>query len=127
MTSGGRSITGDWDGIFNYPHSLPPTAFAVTLREEGGMLSGETVEAGEAGALQALLQGTRDGAAVSFVKTYDNGHQTPIRYAGTLDAEAAEITGRWHIAGDWSGSFIMVRRRGAEETVEQQVGETVER
>jgi len=125
--SAARSLTGEWDGIFNYPHTLPPTAFAATLREEGGVLSGETVETGEGGALHALLQGTRAGATVAFIKTYDDGHPKPIRYAGTLDADANEITGRWHIAGDWSGSFIMVRKGSAAETIEERVGELAER
>jgi hypothetical protein len=123
--SAARSLTGEWDGIFNYPHSLPPTAFAATLREEGGMLSGETVETGDGGARHALLQGTCNGAAVAFVKTYDNGHRMPIHYAGTLDAEASEITGRWHIVGHWSGTFIMVRTAADEDHIEERVGETM--
>ena len=61
------------------------------------------------------------------MKTYDNYHLLPIRYAGTVDDDATEIAGRWHIPGQWSGSFIMVRRPGAEDAVEERVGETVER
>ncbi len=127
MTRGARPLTGDWNGIFNYPHSLPSTAFAATLREEGGMLSGETIEAGDGETLHGFVQGTRSDTAVAFVKTYDNYHLLPIRYAGTVDDDATEIAGRWHIPGQWGGSFIMVRRRGVEEAVEERVGETVER
>ncbi|HVI98040.1 MAG TPA: hypothetical protein VM657_03145 [Sphingomonas sp.] len=126
--SSDRGLTGDWDGIFNYPHSLPATSFAATLREEGGSLSGETVErGGDRAPLHALLQGSRAGASVAFVKIYDNGHQTPIDYAGTLNGDATEITGRWTIANEWSGTFIMVRRPDKEAPVETRVAQTVER
>lgn len=123
--SAAPTLTGAWDGIFNYPHTLPPAAFAAVLREEGGDLSGETIEAGDGGTRHALLLGTRAGATVMFVKTYDDWHQTPIRYAGALNDDATEITGRWTMPGDWAGTFIMVRKRNAEETIEEQVGETV--
>jgi hypothetical protein len=32
-----------------------------------------------------------------------------VDYAGTLNAEATEVEGRWIIRGVWSGKFLMIR------------------
>lgn len=120
-------LGGDWDGIFNYPRALPPTAFTATLRDHGGVLTGETSEPGREGTLFALIEGRREGSGVTFVKVYDDHHAKPIHYAGTLNADATEITGTWHIPGDWSGTFMMMRRGGEVEEVELRATEEVER
>jgi hypothetical protein len=119
-------LGGDWDGIFNYPRALPPTAFTATLRDHGGVLTGETSEAGREGMLFALIEGRREGSGVAFVKLYDDHHAKPIHYAGTLNTDATEIAGTWRIPGDWSGTFMM-RRAGEAEEVEQRATEEVER
>ena len=61
--------------------------------------------------LYATLAGSRQGSAVAFRKTYDAaipGYHV-VDYAGTLNADATEIEGRWTIAGAGSGKFMMIR------------------
>jgi hypothetical protein len=120
-------LGGHWDGIYNYPRTLPPTAFTATLRDHGGAISGEISEPGREGTLFALIDGRRAGSSVTFVKFYDDHHARPIRYAGTLNADATEITGTWNIPGDWSGTFIMVRQKREVEEAELKIAEEVER
>ncbi|AXJ95250.1 MULTISPECIES: hypothetical protein [unclassified Sphingomonas] len=125
-------VSGAWDGIFSYPRGLPPNGFACELREHGGRIDGETHERAEVGAdrgttIFALIEGMRQGHAVRFTKRYDDPRRAahPVLYDGTLSADGDEIAGRWEIAGQWSGGFIMVRqqRRGA--AAERKIAETV--
>lgn len=126
--SDARDLTGIWHGIFNYPRSLPPTHFVATLVERGASLAGETEETDTGGRLlTGLIHGHRAGAAVNFVKTYDDNHAHAIHYAGTLDAEATEIAGTWRIEGQWSGSFVMVRPAGKAVEVERKTAEPIDR
>jgi hypothetical protein len=126
--SDASDLSGVWRGIFTYPHSLPPENFIATLVDRGGALAGETEEIGRDGEVfTALIAGRRAGDAVRFVKTYDDRHQAPVHYEGTLDPEATEIAGTWRIAGSWSGSFVMVRPAGKVEEVERKVAESVDR
>lgn len=128
--AGATDLSGDWDGIFNYPRLYRPTTFVATLREHDGAISGEITEPGQVGVsagqtLSALIDGHRTGSTVRFIKTYD--HQaSPVHYEGTLDADATEISGSWRIPGNWSGPFIMVRRTGKAEAVEQRTAETID-
>ena len=72
------------------------------------------------GTVTARIDGRRSGAAVTFMKLYDdekNEDYDTVAYQGSVDAEGVEITGRWTIPGDLSGSFIMVRERGVETDV----------
>ena len=117
-------VTGSWEGIFNYPRSMPANGFRCDLREHGGRITGETQERSDGDADQgdtilALLDGTRDGHAVHLSKCYDEPSRAHyvVTYDGTLAADGNEITGRWDIPGVWSGTFIMVRaeRHGAVE------------
>lgn len=73
------------------------------------------------------MLGSRDTRAVSFVKTYDNGHPhfSPIRYAGTLAADGMEIEGTWHIGWIVSGTFLMIRNRRAAVSMDRKVTERV--
>ncbi len=121
-------LSGDWRGIFNYPAAQPPTEFTATLHDAGGTLSGHTAEPSLRGAtITARLDGRRSGAAVTFMKLYDDerdGDYDSVAYQGVVDAEGMEITGRWTIPGGWSGSFIMVREKGVE--AGEEVGATAE-
>ena len=131
--SGADDLSGGWDGIYNYPHSRRPTAFTATLRDVAGVIVGETSEPatlpGEQGStLHALLEGSREGSMVRFAKTYDEpGHarRKAVLYSGIVNGDGTEITGRWEIPGNWSGTFIMVRQVGNEEAIEVKTAETV--
>ncbi len=122
-------LSGQWTGIFNYPRGLPSTGFTATLRDEAGLLSGETVEPRYDGAatLHAIIDGRRDGETVRFAKSYDgaDGEYDIVRYDGTVDDAGLEIAGRWDIPGIWSGTFIMIREANLGDAVEQQVSETI--
>lgn len=113
-------LSGDWRGIFNYPGAAgPPTEFTATLHDAGGFLTGETAEPSlYGGTLAARLDGRRNGSAVLFNKLYEEsreGDYDSVAYEGEVDDEGLEITGRWTIPNIWSGTFIMVRERGAEQ------------
>lgn len=129
----GIDLSGDWTGVFNYPESLPATGFEATLRDVGGLITGVTVEPGDAlngsgGILHAVIDGRRDGMSVQFVKIYDESTDARdlVRYRGEIDPGGDEIAGHWEIPGDWSGTFLMVRAQKAAEAVERQVVEPVE-
>lgn len=112
-----KDLSGEWRGIFNYPRGAPPTEFLAALRDGGGTLTGHTVEPslyGD-GNISARIDGRRSGAAVNFVKMYEENERAydSVAYEGTVDADGCEITGRWSIPGVWSGTFIMVREQGA--------------
>jgi len=110
-------LTGEWDGVFNYPRGLPPRGFRATLRDQVGAITGETMEesdsAEDRGAtLVALLDGRRNGDHVHFAKRYDalaRAHYAVV-YEGQVSGDGEEITGRWTIPGVWSGAFLMARR-----------------
>jgi hypothetical protein len=119
-----ENLTGVWHGLYSYPVELEPVYFVATLIDAGSSLHGMTHEAvvGRFGApleMHASLSGSRDGHAVIFTKTYDGqrgeGFQHPVRYDGALNGDLTEIEGRWFIAGDWSGRFLMIRSSGADE------------
>ena len=125
-------LTGAWEGIFSYPRSLPPNAFGCVLRDRSGALAGEVQERGDSEqersvTLIAMIEGRRNGRAVSFTKRYDDLARAryAVDYEGQLSEDGDEITGRWSIPGIWSGTFIMMRsaRRGIE--AERRVAETV--
>ncbi len=122
-------LTGEWAGFYNYPVPAPPVNFAAVLHESGGRLTGTTTEPDEAGGgtLHAVIDGRRQGAAVSFLKMYDQADEyyDTVQYSGTVASGGDEIEGRWQVAGGWSGTFLMVRARGASEEVERQEAETI--
>ena len=126
-------LTGSWEGIFSYPRDLPPNGFRCDLRETAGRIVGETHERSDAGhdhgaTTLALLDGTRHQNSVQFTKHYDDArraHET-VSYVGALSQDGDEITGRWAIVGDWSGTFIMVREIRHAAVEEQRRSETVD-
>lgn len=124
-------LTGHWEGLFSYPRLMPPNGFEAELRETSGHIDGETTERSDwrrnrGSTVIALLSGHRDGHAVSFIKRYDDIQRVePVHYEGTLSADGDEITGTWRISGQWSGSFIMVRRTRPGAVAERKTAETV--
>jgi hypothetical protein len=110
-----QNLTGVWQGLYTYPDG-ESVSFVATLIDSGGALSGSTHEPcaraiSSIGTLYATLIGSRGGGAVEFRKTYDGelSRYHTVDYAGTLNADATEIEGRWVIRGVWSGKFLMIR------------------
>ena len=116
-------LSGEWTGLFNYPDSLPTTHFKAMLRDASGLISGLTSEEGESlglpGIVHAVIEGRHDGRTIRFTKIYDDlDHAVhPIDYEGMIAPGGDEIEGQWTIPGHWSGTFLMIRNAGAEESV----------
>ena len=127
---GEHNLTGEWSGIYNYPALYPPNTFEASIRETGGIISGVIRQPGEfferSGILQhAVIEGRREGSLVHWVKVYDDlGRATP-HYQGTVHSDGNEIDGTWHIPGDWSGTFLMVRRREEKAQEARKVAEKI--
>jgi hypothetical protein len=126
-----QNLTGVWHGIYTYPRQIGSVSFVATLIEAGSSLSGTTHEPRTVGngvgdTVYATLSGSREGSAVSFVKTYDAAgadYRDPITYEGTLGGDGTEIEGRWTILNVWSGKFLMIRSTGKAATVARKVFE----
>ena len=122
-------LSGEWQGIYNFPHSYPPVDFHATISDAAGALVGGIVETnaftGEP--LHATLAGQRNGSGVRFTKFYetDDEDYDTVLYEGILGADGLEIHGRWDIPGAWSGTFIMIRTKGTEAAVEAEIAQTV--
>jgi hypothetical protein len=115
MQARAHDLTGVWNGLYSYPDGRS-VAFVATLIESGSTLTGSTHEpcvGGDcpSGTLFASLTGGRAGTSVNFRKTYEGAgpRYGTVNYAGTLNADATEIEGRWAIPGVWSGKFMMIR------------------
>jgi hypothetical protein len=125
----GNNLTGVWNGLYSYPHSLPPVSFTAILIESGASVSGTTHEPGEAvgvsGIAYATLFGQRTGSSIAFAKTYDGGASHAVEYDGRINEDATEIEGRWRVPGVWSGKFLMIRAGGREEAVGSETLEPV--
>lgn len=111
-------LTGRWLGRFDYPSDDPPVPFEADLREEAGLLTGQTEEPNgfrpDMGPLlHAVIEGRRDVTGLSFVKHYLGFSQgdDPV-YEGEADSTLTRISGRWFFRGDpgWSGRFVMMRK-----------------
>jgi len=125
MADDARNLTGVWHGLYTYPDGQS-VSFVATLIDSAGALSGSTHEPGvgtdaPSSTLYATIVGRRGGSAVTFRKIYEG--QMPryraVDYAGTLNAEATEVEGRWTIPGVWSGTFLMIRPGRQEESAER--------
>ena len=127
---GEYDLTGEWSGIYNYPAHYPPNSFEASIRDSGGVITGVIRQPGEffepAGIMQhAVIEGSRDGSTVRFVKMYDDLSRPTPHYQGVIQPGGDEIEGEWTIPGDWSGTFLMVRGGKAEEAEEREVGEEI--
>lgn len=123
---GELDLTGQWAGFYNYPVPAPPVNFQAVLQDSGGRLSGTIAEPDDAraseGTLHAVIDGRREGAAISFLKMYDEADEyyDTVHYMGTVTSGGDEIEGRWEVRGGWSGTFLMVRARGASDQAERE-------
>jgi hypothetical protein len=124
-------LTGEWSGIYNYPAMLPPNTFEASIRDSGGIITGVIRQPGEIieppGIHQhSVIEGSREGSLVRWVKIYDDLRRATPHYLGRIQAGGDEIEGEWHIPGDWSGPFLMVRggKAKAEEVrkVDEKIG-----
>ena len=111
----GDTLTGVWNGQFDYPAALKPVHFVATLIDMAGRLSGTTHETGADGrgvaSRLATIDGACSGANVRFLKVYSPASEEyqDVIYDGALNADRTEISGTWSIPGEWSGSFLMIR------------------
>lgn len=124
MAGMSERLTGVWHGLYTYANEPEPVYFVATLIESGSHLSGTTFESavGQAGApltLNAMIEGTRAGASVAFIKRYDGsgGWYHGVGYEGVLNSERTEIEGRWSIGSSARGRFLMIRSAGVSEMV----------
>ena len=123
-------LSGQWSGIFNYPAYVPPNSFEATIRDSGGVITGLITQPREVfdlpgPARQAVIEGSRQGSQLSFIKIYDDLERPTPHYSGTIQPGGDEIEGEWTIPGDWSGTFLMIRGSRAGEAVERKVSEEV--
>jgi hypothetical protein len=130
--SAAENLTGVWQGLYSYPYGQS-VSFVATLIDSGGSFSGTIHEPCilRGGTIYATLSGTRQGSAVSFLKTYDKsagpGYGS-VQYEGVLNGDATEIEGRWTIRVlllGFSGKFLMIRSAGKAAEVEEKVSERV--
>ena len=127
---GDYDLSGEWRGIYNYPSLYPPNSFEASIRDSGGVITGVIRQPGEffepAGLVQhAVIEGSREGGTVRFVKMYDDLSRPTPHYSGRIQSGGDEIEGEWTIPGDWSGTFLMVRGGKAEAEEELEVGEEI--
>lgn len=125
------NLTGVWHGVYSYGPIHGDEHFVAQLIDIGGSLSGTIDEApralGSGKRLNAIISGTRSGARVEFLKTYDGtgGWSHSVRYRGKLSADLTEIGGRWNLPGA-SGTFLMIRPAEEAKPAEQQVEATTD-
>jgi hypothetical protein len=125
-------LSGRWTGIFNYPQFHPPNGFEAVLTDLDGAITGTVSERdddpnGLGGTLRSIVEGRRQGSAVTFTKMYEDVERMPdaVFYSGTIQPDGNEVSGRWEIPGAWAGTFLMVRDSGVAEAAEMEVGEEV--
>ena len=129
-SEGEHDLTGEWSGIYNYPALYPPNNFEASIRDSGGIITGVIRQPGElfeqSGIHQhAVIDGSREGNLVRWIKVYDDLDRPTPHYQGRVHADGNEIDGTWHIPGNWSGTFLMIRRRKEQASETRKVGEEV--
>ncbi len=118
-SQGATNLTGVWQGLYSYAGAGDHTPFTATLLEIGSHFSGSThettlVEGRARATLFALMDGTRSGNAIAFVKTYDGsaGWDHSVAYDGAINGDGTEIEGTWRVRGGAAGRFLMTRPAG---------------
>ena len=130
MSGGEADLSGKWSGFFNYPSQFPPNPFEAELTDRDGTISGLITQPGElfyppGTVLQAVVEGSRAGAELRFIKIYDDLDRPTPHYRGTIQPGGDEVHGEWTIPGDWSGTFFMIRAGRAKAAAERRVSEEV--
>lgn len=117
MESKRLRLTGPWMGRYNYvTQALPPVAFNAILEDDGGDISGETIEPNcfahlPMDSLLAGIIGVREGTLVRFCKTYSDFDEPRIDYEGRIDAKFTRVEGTWNFPNaPWEhGTFVLIR------------------
>lgn len=120
-----RDVTGVWYGRYEADQWDETNGFIAVLEELGGVVTGVITERDTDGLAatgdirRALVSGHRDSSALIFVKQYDGtgGHDHAIDYAGRIDDEGVEVTGKWAQPFS-SGGFVMEREKFSAEALE---------
>lgn len=129
-------LSGSWHGIYNYPDGSPPVEFEAEIRDSAGILVGSIREVDDyigldAVALEATIDGCREGTSVRFTKFYEandmveDGEFDIVLYEGEVGDDGHEIQGQWHIPDCWAGTFLMVRARHSAAQADREASETV--
>ena len=128
--SGEEDLSGHWRGFFNYPSQFPPNPFEAELTDRAGIVSGLITQPREffylpGTVLQAVVEGSREGSELRFIKIYDELDRPTPHYRGTILPGGEEVQGEWTIPGDWSGTFFMIRAGKAKAAEKRRVGEQI--
>ena len=123
-------LSGRWSGIYNYPRLYPPNMFEAVIRDTAGLITGIITQPGEffepAGTVQhAVIEGSREGSSLRFVKVYDDLTRPTPHYHGVVQPGGDEIEGEWTIPGDWSGTFLMIRGSQAQDEMVRRIEEKI--
>ena len=109
-----QDLSGVWYGRYEASDHDEANSFIAHFDEHAGAVVGTITEPDTSGTediRRAYLSGRREGAELTFVKQYDGAvFAHAVRYAGTVNADATEISGIWTIQG-WNGSFVMSREK----------------
>src|SRR5688500_17676302 len=108
-------------GSFSYPAGQGPTTpFLARIEDDGGAISGTTIEPNTAGRsskeLEAVIRGSRSGRSVDFTKTYDGASDAAhaVDYVGQVSEDGNRIAGVWSLEV-MDGTFEMYREAVWEE------------
>lgn len=125
------TLSGFWSGEYCYLDVSVSTPFNLFVEDNGGDLSGTTLEPNTfvtsiAPELSATIVGARSGDEVVFRKIYDEGqgtHAYAIFYAGRVNDDFTVIEGEWSFrkAHLPRGGFRLSRASGASEQVSEEV------
>ena len=136
--TGTINLTGRWTGVYFYPadqtlnanDNMPATPFTAALIDAGGVITGTTLEPDTLGGpgapdIPAIVDGSHDGALLTFTKFPEGGgHDDPIVYSGLITPDGDSVTGDWSIPGAWSGTFRMQRCTVSETAAEDAAADT---
>ena len=108
------NLSGAWTGfIDDDARSFP---FSLTLTDTDGVLTGMTEELnvwgrGTGELVYGQVHGHRDGPTVNFRKVYEleGEEDRPVIHIGFISEDGWRIEGRWIVAGDRSGRFMLDR------------------
>ena len=130
MTEADHDLSGHWTGLFSYPSLYPSNTFEAVIRDSGGLITGVITQPREVmepvgPPQQAVIDGSRTGSTLRFIKIYDDLTRATPHYHGTIQPGGDEIEGEWTIPGNWSGTFLMIRGSKAGAAIERRISEKV--